>query len=415
MKINGILYAGTAIFLAGALSGCSVKLGTNSSKDPSRIVAEPAAGDYGDDMKITYGDFEREYKYALKGAGIEDDTEESVAASCRTQRETIVNYLINERIILKKAGEMGVLSLTEEEMNSAEEQYNSQIEEQIEYFGGKADYGDRDASAVSDDEKRERGEKDFDEYLRDCGLSRDDLLTWSVNSAITNKLIAEVGKSVEYSEAETSFKEYEEKIKQLYSDNIAEYENGGFTQVWVPEGARMIKHILLGFDDDTMTELETKRSGGDDAAADKLRGEKADELQPKVDEVLKKLDGGEDLKSLILEYSNDAAASSMYPDGYVVIPDGVGYMKEFQEAAFEMKNVGDRTVCVTDYGVHIMIYAADAEVNPDHIKEFTDYLYEQMIQTRFSEKMEEWKAEYDYKIDRETLRIDDPESADSAG
>lgn len=409
MKVNKILCAGTALILAGALGGCSVKVGTN--KSPDLIVAEPSSGDFGEDMKITFGDFNREYEYTLKGEEIEDDTDESYADACKSQRETIINYLINERIILKKAREMGVISLTEEEMKAAEEEYNSQIEEQIEYFGGKADYGTRDAATITDEEKRERGIKEFDDYLADCGMTRDDLLTWSVNSAITNKLMAEVGKSVDYSAAEESYREYEDKIKQLYTDNVAEYEQGGFTQVWVPEGSRLIKHILLGFDDDTMIGIETKRSNGDDAGADSLRAEKAAELQPQVDEVQQKLDSGEDIKTLILEYSMDAASSSMYPDGYVVVPDGVIFMEEFQKAAFEMKKVGDRTVCVTDYGVHIMIYAGDAKVDPNNVKAFTDYLYEQMVQTEFSKKMEEWRAEYDYRIDYEALRLDDPDES----
>lgn len=439
MNIGKIFSAGTALILAAALSGCSVRVGTNSSdnsssldsssldpsssvtesdsgdsgktppKDPGYIVAEPQ-GDFGDEMKITYGDFDREYKFALNGAEIEDDTEESVAEQCKTQRETIINYLVNERIILKKAGELGVKTLTEEEMNSAEEQFNAEVEEQVKYYAGKADFGDRDESTITDDERRERGEKDFDKYLESCGLIRDDLLVWAVNSIITNKLIAEIGKSVEYSAAEESFKDYEEKIKQLYTDNIAEYEQGGFTQVWVPEGSRMIKHILLGFDTEIQTELEAKRSAGDDEEADKLREEKAAELQSKIDEVQRKLDDGEDFKTLMMEYSNDAAGSSMYPDGYVVVPDGIIFMDEFQEAAFEMEKIGDRTVCVTDYGVHIMIYADDAKVDPNNVKEFTDYLYDQLIQSKFSEKMEEWKTEYNYRIDYEALRLDAPES-----
>lgn len=403
MKLSKILCAGTALILAGALGGCSMKFGTKSEPKPDAVVAEPANGD--DSMKIIYENFKKEYAYALKGAGIENDTEESVAESCKTRRSTIITYLINERIIMKKAAEMGIATLTGEEMNAVEAEYNSKVEENIQTFAESADYGTADSATITDEQKRERGSEEFDKYLADCGLVREDLLTWGVSSAITQKLKEEL---VEYSAAEEAFRGYVEHIKQLYNDDILQYEQGGFTSVWVPEGARMIKHILLGFDEYTQDEITANRQKGDNEAADKLREEKAEELRDKVDEVQKKLDDGEDFTKLMLEYSNDSASSSIYPDGYTVIPNGVYYKKEFQEAAFVPEKIGDRTVCVTDYGVHVMIYADDAKASDEQKKFFTDYFYDQLKETEFSKKMEEWSAEYDYKIDYKALRLDDP-------
>ncbi len=412
MKLCKILCTGTAVILAGALGGCSMKFGTKSEPNPDAVIAEPTNG--GDDsMKIVYEDFKKEYDYALNGAGVEDDTDESIADSCKTQRNTIITYLINERIIMKKASEMGLSTLTEEEMNAVEEEYNSNIEEQIEAFGKDADYGTADSGTISDEERRERGNKEFDAYLADCGLTREDLLTWGVSSAITQKLRDEIGKNVDYSAAEEAFLGYEEQIKQVYNDDISQYQQSSFTSVWVPEGSRMIKHILLGFDEDTQDEITANRQKGDDEAADKLREEKAAELQDKVDEVQKKLDNGEDFQKIMLEYSNDSAASSVNPDGYLVIPNGTTYKKEFQEAAFVPKKIGDRTICVTDFGVHIMIYAADAKVSDEQKKSFTDYLYEQLKNTEFNKKMDEWNSEYDYKIDYKALRLDDPADSSS--
>lgn len=415
MKFSKIMRIGTAVVMAGVLGGCSVKFSTNVEPDKDDIVAEPTSGTITDILKITYGDFKKEYDYALKGAGVEDDTESSIADACKTQRDTIITYLVNERIILQKASEMGIATLTDEEMNAVEEEYNSQIEEQIKSFGDMADYGTSTGEEISEEEKLERGEKDFDEFLTSCNLVRDDLLTWQVNSAITQKLINEIGKDVDYSAAEEAYHDYETKVKDLYSEDISQYEQSGFSAVWVPEGARMIKHILLAFDDETQVTISADRNNGDDEAADKLRAEKTAELQSKVDEVQKKLDDGEDFQTVMLEYSADAAGSSMNPDGYVVVPNGTSYMKEFQDAAFVPEKIGDRTVCSTDYGVHIMIYAGDAKVSDEQKKSFIDYMYEQQKQTAFSEKMSEWQSEYNYRINYEALRLDDPEeSSDSS-
>lgn len=407
MKLSKVLKVGAAAVLAIALGGCSMKFGTNAEPKADKVVAEPQNGG-NDDMKIVYEEFKKEYAYALKGAGVEDDTEESIAEACKTQRQTIITYLINERIIMKKAAESGLAELSEEEMNAVEESYNQQVEEQIEAFGQEADFGTENTTDITDEQRRAQGEKDFDAYLADCGLTRDDLLTWEVSAAITDKLKEEVAKDVEYSAAEESFNEYVEQIKQVYSEDVAQYEQSSLSSVWVPEGARMIKHILLGFDEDTQDEITASRQKGDDAAADKLREEKAAALKDKVEEVQKKLDNGEDFKTLILEYSNDAAASSTYPDGYLVVPNGSRYMKEFQEAAFVPEKIGDRTVCVTDYGVHIMIYAADAKVSDEAKKSFTDYIFDQLKNTEFNKQMNEWADEYNFKIDYDALRLDDP-------
>lgn len=407
MKLSKVLKVGAAAVLAIALGGCSMKFGTNAEPKADKVVAEPQNGG-SDDMKIIYEEFKKEYAYALKGAGVEDDTEESIAEACKTQRQTIITYLINERIIMTKAAESGLAELSEEEMNAVEESYNQQVEEQIEAFGQEADFGTENTTDITDEQRRAQGEKDFDAYLADCGLTRDDLLTWEVSAAITNKLKEEVAKDVEYSAAEESFNEYVEQIKQVYSEDVAQYEQSSLSSVWVPEGARMIKHILLGFDEDTQDEITASRQKGDDAAADKLREEKAAALKDKVEEVQKKLDNGEDFKTLILEYSNDAAASSTYPDGYLVVPNGSRYMKEFQEAAFVPEKIGDRTVCVTDYGVHIMIYAADAKVSDEAKKSFTDYIFDQLKNTEFNKQMNEWADEYNFKIDYDALRLDDP-------
>lgn len=411
MKLSKILSAGTAAVLAIALSGCSMKFGTNTEPKDDLVVAEPQNGG-DDDMKIAYKDFKKEYNYSLKRSGIEDDREESIAETCKTERQSIITYLINERIIMKKAAERGISELSEEEMNAVEKSYNAQIEEQIAAFAEDADFGTAESTDITDEKRREQGEKDFDAFLEDCGLTRDDLLSWEVSSAITQKLIDDVTKDLEYSDAEEAFGNYEEQVKQLYSDDIAQYEQS-FTSVWLPEGARMVKHILIGFDSDTITEITEARKGDDNAAADKLRKEKAAELQDKVDEVQKKLDDGADFQALITEYSADAESSSANPDGYIMIPNGTRYVDEFQKAAFELEKIGDRKVCVSDYGVHIVLYAADAKVSDEQKKSFTDYLYDQLKNNAFGKQINEWKTEYNYKIAYEALRLDDPAESSS--
>ncbi len=424
MKIRAIaLSALIPAMIAVMISGCSVKFGTNTRPDDSAIVASPTAEAAKDreDMKITYGDFRKEYLYQLKAAGITDDSDESTAEKCAAIRSQVITYLINEKICYDKAAGLGIDKLSSEEMDEVEKEFDEKIAENVAYFGENANYGTLETGEViSDEDKERRGNEEFDAFLAECSLTRDDLLMWQVSERMTQNLADEVTKdiSVEQSEAEAEYGKYVDAIKQLYEDDKEEYERGSYNVFWIPDGARRIKHILVSFDDSTLNEIKSARSNGDDAGADKLRGEKAEELDEKVTEIINMLDNGADFDELLQEYSGDLSGSELNPDGYLVVPDSVTFMKEFTEAAFALENVGDYRTAVTDYGVHVVLYASDAEVTQEskdeHIEYFLNMLTTNAKNERFNKILEEWRDEYAYETDYETLKIDPPaETAES--
>ena len=417
MKAKKIMCLITAAAAALSMCGCSVKVGTNKKIKDDAVVAhaagEAAAGKTG--LDITYKEFRREYLYYLKSRSITDDSEESVAETCKRQRATIIDYLISERIILDKAKEMGLETLTDDEIAQVEKDYAEQVAEQVEYFGNKADYGTlAEGETVSEKDKEERGNAEFDAYLAECGLTRDDLYMWQVNAAITNKVVEESVKdiSIERSAAEAQYEELVNSTKELYESDPAEYESGNYSSVWIPEGSRRIKHVLLSFDDKFTDELTTTRQNGDDEGADRLRAEKAEEMASDVQDIVNMLDNGADIDELITVYSGDATGSSLNPDGYLVIPGGTKYMAEFQQAAFELENIGDHKTCVTDYGVHIIQYVADAAVSEEEKNEFIDYFDETLNANAkneyFNNLLDEWKKEYGFETDYDALKIDAP-------
>lgn len=422
MNIKKTVCAAAAVLTALTIGGCSVKMGTNAKIKDDRVVAESTAENAGK-LEITYLDFKKEYLYFLKGQGITDDSEESVAARCKTQRETIINYLINEKVILEKARELSVDKLSEEEMDAVEEEYDRMVLRQVAYFAGVTNT-DPEVTPLTD-EQTETGNKGFDEYLADCGLTRDDLLVWQVSAAVTEKVREEVTRdvNVERSEAEETFGEYVESIKALYESNQAEYEGGVYSAYWVPDGSRRIKHILLGFDTAFTDELGEMRESGDDEGADKLREEKAAEFAETSEKIANMLDNGADFDELIEEYSADKEGSAANPDGYLVVPDSRLYMEEFAEAAKTLENIGDRCTALTDYGLHIMLYADDARVTEESAKGYIDYIEELLNDekkgTFFSDSLTEWRRSYKFKIDNEALKIDEQTepaaSAESGG
>lgn len=433
-KASKIFRAGAALFLAGALCGCSMKFGTRTEPKLDKVVAYATGGEDIDDLNITYEEFRKEYKFILANSGIDDDTKESIAAACKQQRSTIINTLIVQKIYARLAKEMGVSELTDEEQQEIDEEHKKTVESFIKQLGERAEQeleesqasggsdgetskeetSETSAPSMTDEEKREAGSKKLDEILEKAGMDREDMREWEVTAKIVEKVQNAIYNSVDRADAEKKLKDLQIEGEEYYNSEISKYEQGGYSQVWLPDGSRLIKHVLLAFDSDTQTQIRSLRSEEKDDEADKLRTEKAEELKSKQEEVEKKLDDGENIDDLINDYSADKAGSANYPNGYTVIPNGTTYMEEFQKASFVPKKIGERTICVTDYGVHIMVYAGDAKVSDEDLKYAVDTLYANMGSEELDKIFTERVEEYAFEIDYDALRLDKPAEESSA-
>lgn len=156
-KASKIFRAGAALFLAGALCGCSMKFGTRTEPKLDKVVAYATGGEDIDDLNITYEEFRKEYKFILANSGIDDDTKESIAAACKQQRNTIINTLIVQKIYARLAKEMGVSELTDEEQQEIDEEHEKTVESFIKQLGERAEQEleESQASGGSDGETSE--------------------------------------------------------------------------------------------------------------------------------------------------------------------------------------------------------------------------------------------------------------------
>lgn len=415
-KFKKILSSVCIAALTVTTAGCAMEFGTNPKVDPKQVVAKPTRLCFTGELDVTYEEFSKEYLFYLNANGISED-DSSNAETCQSLREAIINNEIYDKVMLLKAKEVGCDVLTEEDTKNIDEEYNSEIENEIATFGENADYSDlAEGTEVTDEMKKERGEQEFNKMLEDCGMTRDDIYLWIKNYYISQKMAEYFKTQLEPNAAEDMLNAYVDDIKEMYETDVSQYEQGDYYMFWVPEGSRRIKQVLLGFDDETLDAIEQYRKDGNDEAADKLREEKAKELADKQKAVEQAIDDGDDWDGILLQYSADAQGSSLYPDGYLVIPNGEAYVDEFQEAAFVPEKVGDRTTCVSDYGLHILIYASDEEVTEDERSDIIEYLEYNLAQNEFSAQMNAWVDSYAFDIDYETLRItqeDSEESTDS--
>ena len=432
MKLRKILSLAAAAAIAMSTVGCSIKVNTNDFEsvitsiklDDEDVVAKPTGEAHKDDeaLAIDYLDFKKEYLYWLKSYEVTDDSSDESMAACATQRSSIITYLINERIINDKAAELGVDQLTAEELDKLEADYQENLNAQFEYFGTYvADYGTlAEGETVGEDLMLARGEEEFDKYLADCQLTRDDLLVWQRNALLVEKVQEAVTKDIviDDSEAQDVLNGYIDTIKQLYAEDPVSYETGGQNMsFWLPEGSRNIKHILIALEEMDSDEIAYLRDSGDEEGADALRAEKLAPLEQQATEIINMLDNGGDFDELIKEFSADAAGSAMYPEGYTVIPNSVSFVEDFVEAAFSVENVGDYVLAASDYGWHIVMYASDAKIPQETLDMYKGYVMESLMEKAqtetFNSTLAEWHKEYGYEIDYEALNISEPaETAD---
>ena len=156
--------------------GCSVRSSSDAAWPTGKVSDKKA-------LTVSYDAFSKEYKYWLLVNQIPDDTADEVKDKCRSQRESIINYLVNEKIVLEQAKNYGVDQFTDEELDSIESDYNSYIESSIESFRSYVNAGESGTGEVSGDAAiLEEAEKIFDEKLTECGMTRDDILMWYRNA-----------------------------------------------------------------------------------------------------------------------------------------------------------------------------------------------------------------------------------------
>jgi peptidyl-prolyl cis-trans isomerase C len=159
-------------------------------------------------------------------------------------------------------------------------------------------------------------------------LLRDDLAKYNIyfsQVALNIKEVYTYNKL--YKKLTASISATEEKIKHYYEENKARY--------LIPEKVRA-KHILIS--------SRSTDGGGNEQA-------KKEAAKKKAEEILAKINAGENFDALMHQNSEDPGLKS-YPNGYTF---GAGQMvKEFENAAFVLK-VGEVSGLIeTAYGYHII-------------------------------------------------------------
>jgi peptidyl-prolyl cis-trans isomerase D len=314
-------------------------------------------------------------------------------------KEGFLEQLIIDTAMNLYAEEMGY-GLTEEEKARVDEEYRQIKQKAI------ADY------AKNHDGDLTLGEQDYFNHLKEQHLTEDIILQNMYHNAMREKMSADLYASV--TSSEDAINEYYEmeiqSDKEFYSDNFAQYEADNaydsFTVMYHPADYVRFKPIYIAIPKETydrMLELVgeiasaqselsilTMQKGESDysvlrlkreieekeAAFDALRQEGLSSIKSRAEEVLNRVNAGEDFDALIAEYGDDEGMDAPpYRDyGYLCSEKTTSFFEEIKTAALALENIGDTIGLIeTDAGYFILKLVDKIKEGP---REMTEELYD---------------------------------------
>ncbi len=383
------------LVLAMMLSGCAL-VSVNEAKDYAQTIVD-VDGEIID--KLTFSN----YVYAMVNS---NDTMNLYYTNGYTDYvyQAVAQDYVQNLVMKHEAAKRGLDQLTEEEQAEVNETALTGYNEFL------------DAIA--------------EEYLADSGLEGDALREAAAKYVEDNGIVTILGLSTleDYQKYAAEQKPIE-KLQAAVTEGVTIPEDAVVLSM-AEEGYRLVKHILLSYTDagsveNAKTALEAAQAtaaaaqenvnnpaeGADlealntaladaNAAVEAAQAALADAeaLKAKAEEVYALATAeGADFDALISEYNDDPGAST-YPDGYFVSTSyASNYVTEFADAAMALENVGDISGIVeTDYGYHIIQYAADYTTDSATMQEQRDALKADLLSsaqdTALQTAYQEWES-----------------------
>ena len=254
-----------ASFMLTSFVGCDIIQRTEESKGKT-VLAKV------DDVKITKADVDAELYYTLnyyKSTYGEDfETNEELMDTLKEERTSVINYLINEKVVLSKQKELGV--------EYSDKDLEKDAKEQVQAY--KDYYGDEDT---------------YKEFLNSYGFNEESFKEYWKTKLLVNKIVEAMVADVTVSD---------EEIQEYYNKNIDNFK--------VNAGAD-VKHIVF-------TDKETGKE--DAVAARELY------LQGKTLEEIAEMDEFKD-KCIVenlghQDFENNSTLVAEFVQGFKNLPEG---------------------------------------------------------------------------------------------
>lgn len=173
---------------------------------------------------------------------------------------------------------------------------------------------------------------------------------------------------------------------------VSYYEGNGML-LYMPAGMRYAKNLLIRIPEDKTSEITALRKEGKEEDADAILAEELAKIDAKKDEIVAKLNAGEDYDALMKEYTDDPGmkeGASQAETGYRMHAKATGYDTIFLSALFELKEVGDISDPIaSDNGYYIIKYQSETVERETPLEEVHDEVKQDLVDDKASELYEE--------------------------
>lgn len=341
--------------------------------------------------------YEKNYDYMVSMTDVDPENPDHV----KVVKEGYLEQLIADTAMNLYAEEQGY-GLTDEEKAQVDGEYRQLREKSIANYAKKHD-GD---TAL--------GEEDYLSNLKEQHLTEEALLQNMYNTAMREKMSADLYASISSSEdAINEYYEMEiESDKEFYTDNYSQYEADNaydsFTVMYHPADYVRFKPIYIAIPQESfsrMTELTSeitsakselailtmqkgesdysvlrlkKEIGEKEAEFGTLRAEALQSIRSRAEEVFGRVSSGEDFDALVAEYGDDSGMDvPPYRDyGYLCCEETTKFYDEVKSAALALQNIGDTSGLIeTDGGYFILKLVDKIEKGPRKMtKELHDFI-----------------------------------------
>jgi len=392
-KIFIFLLAAVLLF---AFAGCHMFF-VNEEKDAELIVAKVNGVEIKKAALLTdYHSYRSLYNITDANENSEENRE--TVEAIKTQ---IFDELMEYEVIVQKMTEMGIELITQEQQAELDENVETRKESILNTAKNAVEEEAKDKPQLdAEAEIQRRVQQEYDYVGITDGSYRERLLRGKVRE----NLKAYLGKDYEVSEEDLKIF-YDENLEAQKRDldaspkNLGIYESVGYA-LYVPEGMRYVKNLLIAIPEDKQKEITDLRLDSKNEEADALRDQELAKIKAEADEVYQKAKDGEDFDQLVQQYGDDPGMETepRKTKGYRIYEGLEDFAEEFVTAGMALKAIGDISEpAATDFGYHILLYASDEKAGERSFEETKEGFYavvkEELVGRLYEETVDIWMEE----------------------
>lgn len=388
MKKKSAILLSAAVAAAMLLGACAGTPAANTSPSPS---ASPSAT--GDSAAVAQMDGQPVYMTEFKtwlDQNIQGGSDVLTNEAYASELPDLLDSFMSFKVIQAELSNRGYLNnLTSDQLAQAEQNAQDEI-----------DYA-KDTYGMTEEE-----------YLAQTGVTKDQLIDQykfytAANIAYTDTALTgdttpkDEDIKAEYDKNVTSDQQTMDADPTQYVANVSD----GATVYYVPAGVRMVRTVLVGFDEDTTGAIQTLRDAGYNTQADQIRDGALAGLQDEAEGIANDVKSGKSSFTDAVAKSDD---KDMPAEGYPVVTGATQYEDAFTQAALALTAVGQTSdLFATDKGYQIIEYTSDLPQGPVAYESVKDTISADLQTTIQSDAwnalLEQWKTDHNVVFNNDAL------------